>query len=112
MASGDETDEDSRQFGVELGELEARLEAHDYPATSTELIDAYGDHKITLPDGDQSFADVLSVMAQDETEYDSAEEVRQAIYNSVGSDAVGREEYSDRGGTPSDEDGGENQESL
>jgi hypothetical protein len=108
----DDTDEDSRQFGVELGDLEKKLETHDYPATSTELIDAYGDEEITLPDGEETFEEVLSVMSQDETEYADVDEVRQAIYNAIGSEAVGREGYSDRGGMSEDEEEEADQESL
>ena len=38
-------------------------------------------------------------METDGHEYDSADAVQQAVLNMVGSGAVGREEYSDRGGT-------------
>jgi hypothetical protein len=96
----DTTDDDSREQGVELGPLADQLDAHSYPATTAELVDEYGDHEIELPDGTESFGEVLG--GTEET-YESSEEVREMLYTMVGSDAVGREGYSDRGGIAEDE---------
>lgn len=105
--TGDDSDTgDSREQGVDIGPLADELDDHSYPATTSELVDEYGDYEIELPDGTQSFGDVLGTLEGDDEEYDSADEVRQMIYNMVGSGAVGREGYSDRGGRASDgEDG-------
>ena len=87
--------DDSRESGVELGELDDELDEHDYPASTDELLAAYGDHEIELPNGSETFEQVLSPMADES--FDSSESVRQAIYTMVGSEAVGRKGYTDRG---------------
>lgn len=98
----DETPSDrSRESGVELGALSEDLDEHEYPTSTDELIDEYGDREIDLPDGSETFKQVLEPMA-DET-FDSADSVRQAIFNMVGSEAVGRKGYTDR--EPMHEDG-------
>ena len=103
------TDEsDSRRQGVGLGDLDDDLEAHDYPTTAQELYEAFGTRDIDLVDGTQRFGVVLAPYLHDsdadsEETFESPEEVRTTIMNLVGSDAVGREEYSDRGIDSDDE---------
>jgi hypothetical protein len=96
---------DSREQGVDIGPLADELEDHTYPATTSEIIEEYGDYEIELPDGSQSLSEVLGGLEGEDEEYESADEVRQMIYNMVGSEAVGREGYSDRGGTSTDAEG-------
>ena len=108
------TDEpQNREQGVEFGDLAEKLESHDYPATASELVADYGDHELELPNGEETFAEALGPLADsdDEETYESAEEVRQTVLNMVGSEAVGREGYSDRG-TSTDPESDEDQESL
>jgi hypothetical protein len=106
----DSTDDDeSRSQGIELGDLDEKLESHDYPTTATTLVDEYGDHEISLPGGSQRVEEVLGLYEEDDQEFTDAEEVRQAIHNLVGAEAVGRDHYSDRGGSTPDE-GGENED--
>lgn len=100
------TPSESREQDIEFGDLDAKLAEHEYPATTAEVIEAYGDHELDLPDGARSLRDILTPVMDDSSEaetqegegptYDSAEDVRQMILNMVGSDAVGREGYSDR----------------
>lgn len=99
----DSTDDESRSQGIELGELDDELESHDYPTTATALVDEYGDHEIVLPGGSQRVEEVLGLYEEDDQEFTDAEEVRQAIHNLVGAEAVGRDHYSDRGGSTPDE---------
>lgn len=103
--SDSNSDADDRQMGIELGDLNDDLESHDYPATAEELIGEYGDRELELSRGTQTFGEILEPVG--EKSYESAEEVRQDVFNFVGSEAVGREDYSDRG-TTTDEDEGEN----
>lgn len=110
-ASADDSEE-SRQQGVELGALDGELAAHEYPTDADALVDEYGDFEIDLPGGSQRLEDVLGLVEEDTSEYADAEEVRQAIYTFVGSEAVGREEYSDRGGSTPDEGDDEDEESF
>lgn len=85
-----------REQGVELGELSEKLNEHDYPADVDELVEEYGDYEIGYPKGSETFEQVLGPMNDT---FDSADEVRQSIMTMVDSDAVGRQRYSDRGGT-------------
>jgi len=117
MASDDDEREAStagsdvnREQGVELGELDDELESHDYPTTSTELVSEYGDHVIDMPGGSQTLDEVLGILDQNEEEFNDPEEARQAIYNLVGTEAVGRDRYSDRAGeTPMEGKEGEDE---
>lgn len=82
------------------------IEAHEYPATSNELIEAHGEKTIELTDGTETFGEVLGRLG--ETTYDDAEAVQEALFSAVGADAVGRRYYSDRDpGTPGDSFGPE-----
>jgi hypothetical protein len=89
------SDSDDREMGIELGEIDDAIEAHEYPVSTAELIEAYGDREIDLPKGSTTVGETLEPLG-DET-YESAEEVRESLLNTVGSEAVGREDYSDRG---------------
>lgn len=88
-----------REQGIEFGDLEAALAAHEYPTTTAEVLGAYGEHELTIPNGTRTLREVLGPLDDGdttETSYESPEEVRQMIFDAVGSDAIGREEYSDR----------------
>jgi hypothetical protein len=104
------SDSEDRQMGIELGEVNDALESHDYPASAEELTDEYGDREIDLPNGSKTFGEVLEPF-ENET-YESAEEVRQSVFNMIGSEAVGREDYSDRGLATDEVQGENDQESL
>lgn len=93
----------NRQQGVELGALDDELEDHDYPTTSTELVSEYGDYEIELPGGSQTLEEILGILEQNDEEFEEPEEARQAIYNLVGTEAVGRDRYSDRAGATPEE---------
>jgi hypothetical protein len=92
---GDESG-DSREQGVEFGSLAEDLENEEYPISQGELLDRYGDRELDLQRGTTTVGEVLA--SENEREYEDAEGVRQAIFNMVGDEAVGREGYSDRGG--------------
>lgn len=115
MVSEEEPDAESagdenRSQGIELGELDEVLESHDYPTTADELVDEYGDREIELPGGSQRVEEILGLYEEDDQEFTDAEEVRQAIHNLVGVEAVGRDHYSDRGGsTPEERADGEDE---
>ncbi len=103
--SGDSDDEiederaaDSRELGVEFGGLDEKLKQHEYPTTVEELVDEYGDHELELPGGQESFGEALEpYSAEPDQQFNDADEVRQAVLNMVGDEAVGRPRYSDRG---------------
>jgi len=101
--NSDSTGSDTRRHGVDLGRLETELDSREYPVTREELVAEYGDYELELPRGSETLREVLerqqSDEADEERQFDSPIEVRQTILGLVGSDAVGREDYSDRGGT-------------
>ncbi|QLG61005.1 DUF5789 family protein [Halorarum salinum] len=82
------------------GEL---LNGHEYPATSGELIDAYGDVRIELQDGSESLGAVLARMGAET--FSSPTEAYEALQSGVGHEAVGRRYYSDRDAPTVGEDG-------
>lgn len=60
-----------------LGELDDALEAHDYPTTTDELVDAFGDREVETRRGSRTVGDVLE-NADDES-FDSPDAVRNRI---------------------------------
>jgi hypothetical protein len=93
---------DRREQGIDLGPLADELLAHEYPTTTDELVDEYGAYQIELQDGTRSAGEILGGREGANEAYESTAEVRRMICNLVGSDAVGREAYSDRGGMAGD----------
>jgi hypothetical protein len=104
------SDTNDREMGIELGDLNDDLETHDYPVSSEELIEEYGDRELEIPKGSKTFAEIMEPV--DQKTYEEADGVRQDIFNFVGSDAVGRENYSDRGPASDEVEGEEEPESL
>jgi hypothetical protein len=104
--SGSDAAGETREQGVDFGRLADELETREYPATREELLAEYGDYELEMAGGSETLRDVLGPQEEsgdEERRYESAEAVRQAVYNMVGSEAVGREDYSDRGGSLADE---------
>ena len=96
--------DDSHEMGIDFGELDDELANIDYPITREALLDEYGGHEIETSGGSETVQSILGGQEMEtegsEThEYDSADAVHQSIFNMVGSEAVGREGYSDRGGS-------------
>ena len=93
-----EAGSESREQGVEFGSLLTALENHDYPTTQEELLAEYGEETLSSALAERELAE-----EQDTIEYESAADVHQAVLNMVGDRAVGRTDYSDRGGSLQDE---------
>ncbi|WP_273838150.1 hypothetical protein [Halococcus sp. PRR34] len=91
---GERNTDKTREQGVEFGTLATLIDDHSYPATSTTLIDEYGEQEVELPDGTQTLADLFKPL-QGEV-FDSAADARQAVLNMVDDRAIGRKGYSDR----------------
>ena len=79
------------------------MQAHEFPATTEELTEAYGDRTIELPNGTARLGDVLE-RAGAET-YTSADDASSAIRCGLGHEAIGRRYYSDRDAYATGEDG-------
>lgn len=79
----DETESILEDVERHLGELE-------YPTTSEEIASEYGSEPIDMPNETESLGSVFDRLAGEE--YDSPEEVREAIYGEVTGEAGGRQE--------------------
>lgn len=88
------------RFMANVGE---KFDAHSYPATTKELIEAYGEMELDHPNGTEKLGDVLARLGSET--FESPEDARFATYSAVGADAVGRKHYSDRDPTALGEDG-------
>ncbi|ADJ16311.1 DUF5789 family protein [Halalkalicoccus jeotgali] len=97
------SDDDSREQGVEFGEFEETMEGLDYPIEHDELLDEHGDDELELSGEPTTLAEVLDPVQDDAQTYESEEDLETMIMNMVGDDAVGREGYSDRGGSAESE---------
>lgn len=63
--------------GRVLGDLDEVLDEHDYPTTTDELVEAYGDYAIETQGGRKSLDEVLGTV--DNEMYYSADDVRSRI---------------------------------
>lgn len=61
----------------QLGDLDDALETHDYPTTTDELVEAYGDYEIETQGGAESLEEVFA--KTDNQTYDSADDVRSRL---------------------------------
>lgn len=95
-------DDERREQGVGFGPLADDLEDAQYPLEKTELLDAFGDRTVGLQDGEETLQGILGPLG--DVTFDSAEEVRQEVIGMVGDQAIGRKNYTDRGGVTSEDD--------
>ncbi|MFC7235009.1 DUF5789 family protein [Halosegnis marinus] len=86
-----------------MSDADANLDAHSYPATASELIDAYGETELELQNGSETFGEALGRLG--ETTYHDAEDAKQAAMSAVSEGAIGRKGYSDRDAPTVGEDG-------
>lgn len=79
---------------MRLNETDRVFVDHGYPATTTELISAYGDSEIRLQNGTETVGDILGRLGEET--FQSSEAVKQALLGGVSHKAIGRRFYSDR----------------
>lgn len=72
-------------------ELEGRFGEFEYPVSSEDLALEYGDETIDLANETESLGSVFDRLAGEQ--YESPEEVREAVYADITGDAAGMEEY-------------------
>lgn len=96
------TEEESREQGVEFGSLVGDLENEEYPMSSEELLEKYGDRTVELQDQDQTIRDIFGPIG--EMTFESADDVTQFAIGTVSDEAIGRKGYTDRGGMASEEE--------
>jgi len=92
---------DNREQGIAFGRLQERLEAEDYPISNDALLEKHGDERLSHANGSETLHDILVPL---DDEYESAEEVRQAIFTMIGEEAEGRKGYTDRESNARSED--------
>ncbi len=92
--------DNTREHGIEFGELVGDLKGESYPLSHRTLLDRYGDYELDLVGERVTLRGVL--MTEQEREYENSESIRQAVFNMVGEEAIGRKQYSDRGGSSPD----------
>jgi hypothetical protein len=63
--------------GGRLGDLDEALETQNYPTTTDELVEVYGDYEIETQGGTESLEKVLATT--DNQTYDSADDVRSRL---------------------------------
>lgn len=85
-----------REQGVDFGGLVDDLAGESYPMGKAELVERYGDRKLDLEDGTRTLEEILGPIGEDS--FESADAVIQSVIGMVGDAAVGRTEYTDRGG--------------
>lgn len=73
----DEAEPVHDETGERLGNLDDALETHDYPMTTEELIETYGDYEVETQGGTRSIAEVFASI--DNERYDSADDVQTRI---------------------------------
>ncbi|SFG46291.1 hypothetical protein SAMN04488063_2128 [Halopelagius inordinatus] len=99
-------DAQRQEMGVEFGSLADELDEEEYPMSKDEVVETYGDRELDIANGTKTVEEVLA--GRGDEEFQSANDVQQSILNMVGSEAVGRQEYSDRG-VESDSEGDSDQ---
>lgn len=71
-----------------------KLDAHQYPATTSELIEAYGEVEFDIDNGSETFGEAMARLGEETFEDSHAAQL--AACSAVGEGAIGRKGYSDR----------------
>ena len=103
-----------REEGVDFTALNPVLEELEYPRTKAELLDAIGSQTVERTNADPIGIDELFAGTGEDT-FETPDDVRQSILNLMPKESVGRQRYSDRGGSGPKEvpgEGGRADESI
>lgn len=88
----EDTDKISSLETTRLGEL---FQSEQFPITTEELIEKFGDEEVQYPRGSERLELILKTSGMEN--YETLDDLELAIQNGVSRDAVGRPRYSDRG---------------
>lgn len=99
-----------REQGIDFGPLAAELHTLHYPIDKEELLQTYGSRTLDLVNGETTLREILEL--DDVDAYEDDESIRQSIFGLVGDEAVGRQEYTDRGGSAKVEGSADEPESI
>ncbi|WP_436932298.1 DUF5789 family protein [Halosimplex halobium] len=95
-------DDTDHEQGVEFGSIESVFEEVSYPVTAGDLVDEYGDREIQRTSAEPIAVRDLFAGSGDQS-FESDEELRQGMLNMMPAESVGRQRYSDRGGSDRDD---------
>lgn len=88
-----------------MADVDEEIDSHTYPATTDELVEAYGEMEFELPNGSETFGEAMDRLGSET--FENAEEARLSAYQALSSKAIGRKHYSDRDSPAVGEDGRE-----
>lgn len=80
-----------------LNEFQEEIQSLEFPMGSDTIRAEYGEYELDLPNGVENVGEILD-RGTTEDEYADAQAVLNIINNNVSSEAVGRKDYTDRGG--------------
>lgn len=83
---------------LEMEQIHELFQPEQFPMTTEEMIEEYGDYEISYPQGSETLSSILETSGSET--YETSDQVQLALLNGVGRDAVGRPRYSDRGAAP------------
>jgi len=86
----------NRENGVDFGDLQDDLGTATYPLSSELLLEEFGDRVMSHASGSVTVRELLEPLGTGT--YASPAEVQQELMNMVGEGAIGRKDYTDRGG--------------
>lgn len=93
---------ENRDIGIQFGAVKEDLKSEEYPLTKDEILETYGDHELEFTNGSSTVREILDSVG--DTQFDEYDQLHQTILNRVGTGAVGRDGYTDRGGSIPDEE--------
>jgi hypothetical protein len=95
-------EEPDRNQGINMEDIDALLENVTYPVTANELVERHGERTIERTNADSITLQELLEPLDDET-FETPDDVNQILMSLMPTESVGREEYSDRGGSVPEE---------
>ena len=88
---------------MRLNGIDERIDEHEFPTTTEQIVTEHGDVRIDLADGVETVAEVLGRFGAET--YECPADVRATLRAGVSAGGVGRRFYSDRDASVPGEDG-------
>lgn len=91
-------EEPDRNQGVNMADIDTLLEDVSYPVSADELVDRHGEQMIDRTNAEPiSLRELLEPV--DDEPFETPDDLKQMLMSLMPTESVGREEYSDRGGS-------------
>lgn len=91
-------EEPDRNQGVNMADIDALLQDVSYPVSADELVDRHGEQTIDRTNAEPIALRELLEPVDDEP-FETPDDLKQMLMSLMPTESVGREEYSDRGGS-------------